>query len=57
MAEVFVEKETTEKVKLRFGVYANAGKEENLEKRFALAEEAANSVKNDPRKLCGYYTD
>ncbi len=57
MAEVFVEKETTEKVKLRFGVYTNAGKEENLEKRFALAEEAANSVRNDPQKLCGYYTD
>jgi diguanylate cyclase (GGDEF)-like protein len=55
MAEVFVEKETTEKVKLRFGVYTDAGKEDNLEKRFALAEEAANSVKNDPQKLCGYY--
>ena len=57
MAEVFVEKETTEKVKLRFGVYTDAGKEDNLEKRFALAEEAANSVKNDPQKLCGYCMD
>ena len=55
MSEVFVEKETTEKVKLRFGVYTDAGKEGNLEKRFALAGEAANSVKNDPQKLCGYY--
>ena len=55
MSEVFVEKETTEKVRLRFGVYTDAGKEENLEKRFALAGEAANSVKNDPQKLCGYY--
>ena len=57
MAEVFVEKETTEKVKLRFGVYTDAGKEDNLEKRFALAEEAANSVKNNPQKLCGYCMD
>lgn len=57
MAEVFVEKETTEKVKLRFGVYVDAGKEENLKKRFELAEEAAESLKNDPQKLCGYYTD
>ena len=57
MAEVFVEKETSEKVRLRFGVYTDAGKEENLKKRFALAEEAANSVKNDPQKLCGYYTN
>ena len=55
MSEVFVEKETTEKVRLRFGVYTDAGKEGNLEKRFALAGEAANSVKNDPQKLCGYY--
>ena len=55
MSEVFVEKETTEKVRLRFGVYTDAGKEENLEKRFALAGEAANSVKDDPQKLCGYY--
>ena len=57
MAEVFVEKETSGKVKLRFGVYPDAGKEENLEKRFSLAEEAAKSVINDPRKLCGYAAD
>ena len=36
MAEVFVEKETTEKVKLRFGMYIDAGKEENLEQRFSF---------------------
>ena len=57
MADVFVEKETAEKVKLCFGVCTDAGKEENLEKRFAMAEEAASSVKNDPDKFCGYYTD
>lgn len=52
-----MEKETSGKVKLRFGVYPDAGKEENLEKRFSLAEEAAKSVINDPRKLCGYAAD
>ena len=52
--EVFVEKEMTEKVHLRFGVFLRAGKEPDIEERFTRARAAADSVGNDPQKICGY---
>ena len=53
--DLFVEKETTEKVTLRFGVFANAQKEPDIEERFVRAIVAADNVKNDPQKICGFY--
>ena len=55
MADLFVEKETANKVSLRFGVFLNAGQEPDVEERFDCAILAADSVKNDPQKICGYY--
>ncbi len=55
MDEVFVESETHEKVRLRFGVFANARQETNIEERFACAKIAADSVEKDPQAICGYY--
>ncbi len=52
---LFVEKETAEKVHLRFGVFAEADREPDIEKRFSLAKAAADSVANDPDRICGYY--
>ena len=55
LADLFVEKETANKVSLRFGVFPNAGQEADVEERFDCAILAADSVKNDPQKICGYY--
>ena len=56
LAEVFAEKETAEKVSLRFGVYAGAQQEANIEERFARAVTAANSVKRGSGTICGFYS-
>lgn len=52
--DLFVEKETIDKVKLRFGVFVNAEKEPDIEKRFALVKTAADSVENEPEAICGF---
>ncbi len=43
-------------VTLRFGVFANAQQEPDPEERFVRAKLAADSVKEEPGKLCGFYT-
>lgn len=53
--DLFVEKDTADKVNLRFGVYLNAQQEPDIEKRFACAKSAADSIENDPEKICGFY--
>lgn len=55
LEDLFVEKDTVSKVSLRFGVYINAGLEKDIEKRFDCALIAADKVKNDPQRICGYY--
>ena len=40
---------------LRFGVFADARRESELEDRFDCAIEAAERVRDDPQKLCGFY--
>ena len=52
--ELFVEEETANRVRLRFGVYANAQAEPDIEERFVRAKQAADKVENDPQVLCGY---
>ena len=53
--ELFLEKETADKVCLKFGVFVNARREPNVKERFARAVLAADSVKDDPNKICGFY--
>ena len=55
LSDVFVEKETAEKVRLRFGVFEHAEREKSIEARLACALSAADSIKNDPQKLYGVY--
>ena len=43
------------KVSLRFGIFADARQEKDIELRFANAVSAALSVKNEPGKICGYF--
>ena len=51
--DLFVEKETGSKVSLRFGVYAYADREENIEERFEKAADAADSIKGR-EEIIGY---
>ena len=53
LEDLFVEKETGSKVSLRFGVYAFAEREENMEERFAKAADAADSMKGR-EEIIGY---
>ena len=43
---IFDDKSTADKVKMRFGVFVNAGQEADIEERFARAKNIADSVKN-----------
>ena len=54
-ADVFAEEETADKVKLRFGVFANAKREPDVEERFARASAAAERIKDDPDSSYGFY--
>ena len=54
LAGVFADRETANKVNLRFGVFADAQREPDIGERFARAGEAADSVKDDPERLCGF---
>ncbi len=53
--DLFLEKETADKVKLRFGVFVNAERESDVEKRFACAKAAADSIADSSDVLCRFY--
>ena len=55
MADVFTGKETADEVSLRFGIYADAQLEPDIEERFVRAQAAADGVKDDPDKTFGFY--
>ena len=52
---LFVDKDTASKVTLRFGVYANAQLEPDIEERFTCAKIAADRVEDDTQVICGFY--
>lgn len=53
--DLFVEKETADKVGLRFGVYTNANHEPDVEERFVCARLAADSFEKNPDQMCGFF--
>ena len=57
MADICAEKELAGRIKLRFGVFADAGKVKNVEERFIRARIAADSVKKDSDAIFGFYVD
>ena len=54
LKDVFADRDTANKVNLRFGVFADAQREADIEERFVRAREAADSVKGDPERICGF---
>ena len=55
LSDVFSEKKIADMFSLRFGVLPNARKVESIEDRFECAKIAADRVKNEPEKNCGFY--
>jgi diguanylate cyclase (GGDEF)-like protein len=55
LSEVFPDKETADRVSIRFGIFTDAQQAEKLEERFELAKIAAFRVKNDPERSYGFY--
>ena len=55
-SDLFVERDTAEKVTLRFGVFPNAKREADIGQRFIFAGIAADVAANDPERICGYYS-
>ena len=56
LEDTFVEEDTARKVRLRFGVYEDAGKEADIEERFLRAKSAADAIEEDPDVRIGYYS-
>lgn len=54
-AEVFNEKELADRISLRFGVFVDAQQEAKIEERFERAKIAADRVKDEPQRVCGFY--
>lgn len=55
--DVFGGKDKDCKASIRFGVYSYADQESNIEERFVCAGIAANRVKDNPYRICGYYSE
>ena len=55
MSEILDGKVTADRVRMRFGVFADARQEPDIEERFKRAKIAADRVKNDPETICGFY--
>ena len=55
LSNAFDGKEMAGKIRMRFGVFIDARQEADIEERFDRAKIAADRVKDDPEKLCGYY--
>ena len=53
-SDIFAQKELADKVSVRFGVFADATSEAGIVERFDRAKTAAERVKDDPMKVCGY---
>ena len=55
LSDVFAGKDIKDKVDIRFGVFTDAKQVDNIEERFERARIAADRVKNDTEKICGFY--
>ena len=55
MSDILADEEIRERVDLKFGIYANAQQEPDLEERFLRADLAAGKVKNDLERLFAFY--
>ena len=55
MSDLYSEQRIADSINIRFGVFTYAGQETDMEERFERARIAADRVRNDPEKICGFY--
>ena len=55
MADAFAGDDMADRISLCFGVFADARQEPDIEERFIRATIAADRVKDDPQRFCGFY--
>jgi diguanylate cyclase (GGDEF)-like protein len=55
LADLYDEKEIADPIRVRVGVFADARQTADVEERFNRAMIAADSVKDNPRKMVGFY--
>ena len=55
LSDVVSGEELADKFSVRFGVFSDARQVENIEDRFEFAKIAADRVKHEPEKNCGFY--
>ncbi len=55
LSDIFDEKEISDIIHIRVGVFADARQTADIEERFNRAMIAAEKVKDDSQKICGYY--
>lgn len=55
MDDYYLGTEASDKASMKFGVYANANQEPDIAERFACAQIAADSIRNDPQRMVGFY--
>jgi diguanylate cyclase (GGDEF)-like protein len=55
VADVYATPDLDGRIEVRFGIFANARQEPDVEERFACAKAAADEVKEDPGQLCGFF--
>ena len=55
LSGVLAGREFADKVSVRFGIFTDALRVESAEERFERAKIAADRVKADPEKICGFY--
>ena len=55
LSELYADDKIAGNIRIRFGVFTNAGKEPDIEERFEHARTAADSVRNNPYKIFGFY--
>ena len=55
LSDALAGKEIADKVSVRFGIFADARQTEDIEERFERAKIAAERVKSDPERNCGFY--
>ena len=52
---ILADEDIRDRVDLKFGIYADAQHEPDLDERFLRADLAARKVKNDPERLFAFY--
>jgi GGDEF domain-containing protein len=57
LSDLFLMEGIADRISIRFGIFADARQADNIEDRFEFAKIAADRVKNNPDRICGFYDE